>query len=1200
MMDSRTFAGLRSSQNSIRMKYTLLPLVAILIWALPAPGQDNGQSNEQAKPTPSLTTRIRIVSQATQAALPHAEVLWMGEYTHAKNLRSRTADWPYGKQRILQTAGHAVTTDEKGEVILEAPLGGIFFMASAAEPQTGKHWGMGAIPSGVESFTLELPIDVEFQVRVEVELGEPVRQGRLTLQGFPGGRVTSRSPFRRLQSATTDELGIARFPHAQHTLFPGQAIDQQSFDALHLRIQLDLIGNATQSHAISFEQWSSREFVWVVPPMGYVELPPSRSGPDGSNLGERHLVWTSEQYSKGRVRSISSESSAAGLPAGARIRSLAPLDQEFVLFTFGDPLLGCIETHFEGPTEPEQTVFVPSMNAADRVWVEFSTDLKPPVTNRSTSYLRLQIQEVSPTSSYCRAIIPLRDLRQDGSFSLWVARQYVDQGPVPLGIRLIEGSEMVANLSKEVVLSSAEPVPLALQLHLGPTTDSLPTLLAGVVLDATGRPVPGAVVQIREDLPTAPTVHWAKPKDLSRGHVLADEQGRFHARSRSDALRLQVAAYAPGLGMLEALETTPHAKGLTLILEPLTKEARIVLPNFTHGFTSTVSGPTPNRLRLLHTEGSPIVRQSFISTWRSSVLDFRHQPKSTGFPNRHEPSTDALGRMSIPSPDPDIPSPYLEVFTKSPTPPYLYARVNLERIDDEVQDLPMQELSPSLAGVLLDQDGKPIAGAPLKLILAPTPPAPYRRNSLRQVHPIRGPVLRTETGPDGGFEFYSFPDGRNLSVELTTRDQLELVQPYGFMPGSKGVYLTALRLGSVRFEAFLPTNVRLPMELVSATQSEVVWPQMIDGIATITRLPPGQHRIKITLPKRSLGPQGGLSDAQRLVHEGEPFVVTPTSEGEATPLPTIDLRNKVRELRLKLSQGGEPFTTDHLSLAIRSSDGAPLPFASQPSRNGSGEWWVLLPQVESIEIAARAFKPWQEGLPELSSRALQSDWQAVPNDSGDLQLPLRAMPSLHFQFDPQTIAAMAPYSPVAILAADPAKPTPGWIVPEDRYDLSPIRFFPIGPDGSVHVHGWPDWNTGHAPGSLYLALGHNAANPKGRLSHDFDDAFRSGEERKAVSIAYHLTQADFEKWSWVAFLPAKGSPANSTPHFWSRERWGKKRNPQELHERRWSFPWTSSNTGSLDVSIPPESVQRAKVYMEANWTKNPWLRDPLSPTPDKD
>ena len=508
------------------------------------------------------------------------------------------------------------------------------------------------------------------------------------------------------------------------------------------------------------------------------------------------------------------------------------------------------------------------------------------------------------------------------------------------------------------------------------------------------------------------------------------------------------------------------------------------------GWKSTESmRPIPEPLRERWVElqvslpsGADFKKRSIRARWVRLCEEPGKRTAQTSWRSFH---TNNWGRFMMSKPR-ELEGPWmLSVYTPELDQPSLYTQVVLDPQSSNLQSITLQELLPFAAGILLDDAGTPLVGLRLHLKQRPGKPAP------------RGPAVTAVTDENGRFEFTAMPELESAAVQLSGPSDLVLDVCQGVTPGTLNLRLKATRLGAVSFEVQLPPNARLwdlEAVLLKGQEPQILrsYPDQEPPRITAVHIMPGEYRLRISLPKGTQGPDGRLSDSERVLHESAPFLVEPASKGLIPIIPAIDLSRSFRRITVHTTAEGQESEAPVGHISIRSPHGRPLAFWSKSWNRDPRTQALIIEPRRAFEIVARDVVHRRDSDENSSGSYMTSKAQLVTGSTTQVDLHMAPTSKVQFRFDPDVLDLAGPYQLHALIRRGEVSKSSPWKRVGDPFDYHPTSTCKVGPDGGVTFSDLCSLPGERLPDRIYVALVFQPAEHETDSEPDLSSTLRSG------------------------------------------------------------------------------------------------------------
>ena len=502
----------------------------------PRAAAELGHASPFADPVPEdQGLLVRVVHGGTEAPVPHAQVLWIDGERLSEEEGLLLQVRGFELDRIFERHGLRYRADQTGEVLVPRAQG------MALIGRKDGLWGMlGVEASASEPVLLPLAPDPALRILVVDGAGAPVGGVPVAMRL----RQNERSYFDALLGVT-DATGLAVLPHVANLL--GTVIDQEALAA---------IGGALAEpvEAPVDPERLEEPIRLTLPASGGVEVRLVR--PDGAPVRATHLL------AAGWCRRTEPEASWDRRYARTSKHHLLEIeDGRARLFPVGlDLELEVQLLTAQGSVVAEATVAGPS-RAGELVEAVLEVEAAPALR------ARLLDAEGRPLAGKI-VQLSLEDLREGERTELDRARLATDaEGRVRyevgeehagmrwLGFRTLPGAGP-EELHGEVELAGG---PLLGDEDLGDVVlSAAPRIVAGIVVDETGTPIPGAQVHVRP--------LGASGKEHAPLRCTTDGQGRFDLRGAVAHERLRIWAFHPGHVMTPPADHQRGAADVRIVL----------------------------------------------------------------------------------------------------------------------------------------------------------------------------------------------------------------------------------------------------------------------------------------------------------------------------------------------------------------------------------------------------------------------------------------------------------------------------------------------------------------------------------------------------------------------------------------------------------------------------------------------------------
>ncbi len=511
-------------------------------------------------PGPKTGWKVLVVEKATGKPVPGAEVLVLDISTvkdPAGLMREAATGGLSRMGNFLQKFGKSYRADSKGVAWIH-PLRSLQ-MGALVAARKGNLWGI-LMPRKEISPPIEVQVSPvrELLVQVKDQRGKPVA-------GVPVGIGASMGDIHYfpMKSVTQGPEGIARFRHLD-ILFRESRAAAKGLAALLVplkkRVEKEFDPKDLPKNPLAF----------TLPPTGRVEV--YVRGPKGPMAdGEAFVTVSPLRKEDGEKRFF--------LPPGAQAAPVVRVKGGKAVFPFvglglelevkvgkgprfmmmGSPKPVTVKG--PGPLVPGQTVtFRVSLT---QVGATLGGRLLLPSgkpASDQTLFWKLETKEKAGDSFLSSAIL---HTDKEGRFEFHLEEGRFQGKSRTLTLHL---ENRKSGESLEAVLDLGRDFPPG-KTDLGDILLGVPGVLAaGRVLDPTGKPVPGAHIQVLEKQAVDPQREFFFWHTLTKFPVQTDEQGRFQAIGKSRASLVKVQVEKRGWFQPKDVMIPPGTRGLVLVL----------------------------------------------------------------------------------------------------------------------------------------------------------------------------------------------------------------------------------------------------------------------------------------------------------------------------------------------------------------------------------------------------------------------------------------------------------------------------------------------------------------------------------------------------------------------------------------------------------------------------------------------------------
>lgn len=1015
------------------MRLWLVPLFL----GLASSGLPQGPSTLKIKKTEQVY-RVAVTQGPQETAAPQAQVREISRVEFLRGYYSPERLWGFNGFQAAEQGGRPVALDDQGRGLVVGTEDETVYVIA----RLGHLYAQGILTPQAPELHLRLQRDLPLRARLLFADGRPVVGIRMHLFA---DRRTVNSLSKWIGSRVTDEQGFARWEHfAGYWESPEQR--QADWERGAVTLQVPVVGGPSMTWKLSREEGFRGFWVGHVRDLGILEA---------IGRGPRLDLSGGQQFAV--QLATDPEPNAFHATNGGSYRVLTERNQSLRITAIGGDQVLWTQQVVAGPTTTGEVVRVEPLLPAG--WIPVPLRF-PPVQGADWSDNRsVRISSSLAPFGPQRILFPWAALEQRTDWTVWIPAGGEDRTGSSLLFHASrgDGPPMHAVLAGPWTAGETRQVQW-IQGYAPGAIPSVPSetqrepehVLSGVVLDHHGSPVPGALVQVHQDLPRATVVTWAPlPEETSRTYP-TDRDGAFQISTRSQAQSFRLQAGANHLGMPAGI--VAHRGDHRVVL-------RLSLPDA--GEVHALEPATPHfprefrnhrLVRCTDNAGKALVRTPVFFRQRSTQ-PLGHQDSVGG--RWLAGHTDALGRAPVPR---HLDGLELALLSSLPDGSLGQAALNLST---ELESLPMAAFSvraPSVSGQLIDAFGTPVPGRRLKVVWPSGAPAwasplgPQRK----YMHPNLVPAT---TDADGRFVLYTVPDIEHFSIQVSMEPERVIAPQRTYSHGQGEVQITEVALGDLHVPLDLAWQGRHAWtlyELIDVPTARVVRSGSVrdQDQLTFQGLPAVEHRLRLSVPGReNTGPNA--MDQQALILESEPISIAPRQEHGTTTCPPISLRAALQPVEVFGEYRGERFPLDPFEVFLTIPHQGAAPYFQlervPPGQDPRLPRWKLIwvPKIHPHEWAAVATR-WEQGADGTRSKvALRGGPVATSPGTATVVIPMQ---KVEHQVIPLTLGSqsLAALKPFRLLAQWQPRRV---ITPEGHVWISADSY------GRAHAEGLGAWAT---------------------------------------------------------------------------------------------------------------------------------------------